>query len=208
MKLIYLHGFASGPGSKKAQWFAKRFAEQGLAVEIPDLAAGRFEDLTLTGQLAVIDRCAGGAGVGLIGSSLGGYLAALYAARHANVERVCLMAPGFGFASRWPVKLGEEKLKAWRETGTLPFYHYGEGRDRLLKYNLIEDGLRYEEYPEVRQPCLIFHGEHDDTVPAEWSREFAKGKQNVELHVVDSDHELLNVLDPMWERIYPFFTRS
>jgi hypothetical protein len=68
-KVIYLHGFASGPGSKKAQYFKDRFAEVDLPVLIPDLAAGNFEKLTISGQLRVIKDAAGQDPVTLIGSS-------------------------------------------------------------------------------------------------------------------------------------------
>lgn len=203
-RTIYLHGFASGPGSRKAQYFAARFAEAGHQLLIPDLAEGDFENLTLTGQLAVIERLAADAPVNLIGSSLGGYLAALYAARHPEAERIVLMAPGFGFARRWPVRLGEEMLARWQSTGVLPFFHYGENAERLLRYTLIEDGCRYEDYPAVTQPCLIYHGVNDDVVPLTWSREFAAGKPNVSLQEFDSDHELLNVLEPMWTGVSAF----
>ncbi len=72
-RVIYLHGFASGPGSRKAQLFLRRFAERGVSLEIPDLAAGDFEHLTISGQLAVIETVARGEAVSLMGSSLGGY---------------------------------------------------------------------------------------------------------------------------------------
>jgi pimeloyl-ACP methyl ester carboxylesterase len=202
--IIYLHGFASSPASKKAQFFARRFRELGIAMAIPDLAEGRFSSLTITGQLGVIEKEAAGRRVSLMGSSLGGYLAALYAARHAEVDRVVLLAPGFGFARRWPKSLGEEKMRQWETTGVLPFHHYGENREMNLGYDLIRDGLLYETYPAVTQPCLIFHGRNDEVVPAAWSSEFAEGKPNVELHVEDSDHELLNILDPMWQRVSGF----
>ena len=48
MKYIYLHGFASGPGSTKARFFRDRFAEAGRELRVPDLAAGDFEHLTIT----------------------------------------------------------------------------------------------------------------------------------------------------------------
>src|SRR6266849_1150851 len=99
--VLYLHGFASGPSSSKARYFREKLEACGLRVEIPDLAAGDFEHLTITGQLAVIERCAKGQPICLSGSSLGGYLAALYAARHPEVERVILFAPAFHFAHRW-----------------------------------------------------------------------------------------------------------
>src|SRR5262249_28124749 len=97
-----------------------------------------------------------------------------------------------------------EKLAEWQRTGYLSMYHYGENAERQLSYDLIRDGLGYEDYPDVRQPCLIFHGQRDDVVPVQWSLEFAAGRPNVELHVVDSDHELIDVLDRMWERVRAF----
>jgi len=54
-RIIYLHGFASGPGSKKARYFTERLAECGVALEVPDLAEEDFENLTITGQLQVVD---------------------------------------------------------------------------------------------------------------------------------------------------------
>src|SRR5579864_423003 len=97
-RIVYLHGFASGPSSSKAGYFRQRLEGEGFSVAVPDLSEGNFEGLTLSGQLRVIDAAAGGENVALIGSSMGGYLAALYAARHADVERLVLLAPAFGFA--------------------------------------------------------------------------------------------------------------
>ena len=196
--MIYLHGFSSGPGSQKAQYFRRRFAECGVRLEIPALDGGDFEHLTISGQLEVIERTAAGQAVTLIGSSMGGYLAALYAARHAEVERLVLMAPAFGFLRRWGSN------QEWRRAGFLEVYHYGEKRQRRLSYGLIEDAARYEDYPAVAQPALIFHGSHDDAVPVEASREFARGKANVRLEVMDSGHELLDVLDAMWDETRRF----
>ena len=99
-RILYLHGFASSPASSKARFFAARLRAAGARVEIPDLAAGDFEHLTITGQLRVIEQAAAGEPVALMGSSLGGYLASLYAARHPEVSRVILLAPAFQFARR------------------------------------------------------------------------------------------------------------
>jgi pimeloyl-ACP methyl ester carboxylesterase len=198
MKIIYLHGFASGPGSSKAQYFRRRFEETGRAMEIPDLAEGNFEGLTLGGQLRAIDRAAAGEEAWLLGSSMGGYLAALYAARHANVRKLTLMAPAFGFARRWRAMLGEEKAAEWRRSGWLPVYHYGEKREARVGYRLLEEAEQYEDYPAVSQPTLVFHGRNDDVVPVALSEEFARRNPQVDLRVVDSGHELLDVLEEMW----------
>lgn len=197
-RIIYLHGFASGPSSKKARFFRERFAELGIGIEIPDLAEGDFEHLTLTGQLTVIERTARGEPAALIGSSMGGYLAALYSARHPEVEKLVLMAPAFSFAARWPETLGESKMEDWRRTGVLEVFHYSEGRTMRLGYQLIDDGAKYEPYPNVIQPTLIFHGKSDTAVPPGYSSTFAEQHPQAKLHLMNSDHELLNVLDDMW----------
>jgi len=176
----------------------------GIGLEVPDLAGGHFERLTITGQLQVIERTARGEPVSLIGSSMGGYLAALYAARHPEVDRLVLLAPAFSFLTRWPEELGPSKMEEWRQRGTLQVYHYGEKREAALGYQLITDAEQYEDYPEFQQPVLIFHGKHDSVVPAEFSVEFSRRHPRTELHLLESDHQLLNVLDDIWMESDPF----
>lgn len=198
-RILYLHGFASGPGSKKGRYFAERLP----GLEIPDLASGGFEHLTITGQLAVLDRAARDDHVALIGSSLGGYLAALHAARSPRVERLVLLAPAFGFARRWA-----ETADDWKRAGYREFYHYGQQRLARVGYQLLEDALQYQDFPDFPQPALVFHGRLDDTVPVEYSIRYAQNRPNVELSVLDSDHELMDVLDEIWKQSGGFLTRS
>jgi pimeloyl-ACP methyl ester carboxylesterase len=196
-RILYLHGFASSPLSGKARFFAGRLSAAGAQVDIPDLAAGDFEHLTISGQLRVIERAAAGDPVALIGSSMGAYLAALYAARHPEVCRLVLLAPAFGFARRWPERMGAAAVAAWRATGGVEVFHYGENRQRRLSCALLEDGSAYEDYPDFRQPALIFHGAQDDVVPVRYSEEFAATRPNTRLEILDSGHQLLNVLEYM-----------
>jgi hypothetical protein len=203
-RILYLHGFASSPGSSKARFFAERLGRAGAAIEVLDLADGDFEHLTITKQLRLMERVAGGEPVALMGSSLGGYLAALYAARHPEVERVVLLAPAFGFARRWAERMGANAMAAWRATGTMEVFHYGENRSRRLSHALLDDGLKYEDYPDFRQPALIFHGEQDDVVPARYSAEFAATHANARLKTLTSGHELHNVLEYMAPRVTGF----
>lgn len=204
-RILYLHGFASGPSSSKARYFRERLESAGIPVEIPDLADGDFEHLTLTGQLGVIERCAAGGPVSLAGSSMGGYLAALYAARHPEVARVVLLAPAFDFARRWAEFLGPDQVGEWQRTGAMDIFHYGENRNRKLSYRLLEDAAQYEPFPGFRKPALIFHGAHDDVVPAGYSQQFAAAHPNARLEVLNSGHELLDVLDYMGPKVVDFF---
>jgi hypothetical protein len=202
-RFIYLHGFASGPSSRKARFFAERFAELGIGLEIPDLAQGDFAQLTITGQLGVLERLAGDESVSLIGSSMGGYLAALYAQRHPDIPRLVLLAPAFRFVPRWVERLGPE-AEQWRRTGAMQVFHYGENRNCALSYKLLEDAVDYPDFPDFRQPALIFHGVHDDVVPPAFSEEFAATHPNAHLEILDSGHELINVLDYMARKVLPF----
>jgi uncharacterized protein len=204
-RILYLHGFASGPSSSKARYFRECLEAAGMRVEIPDLAAGDFEHLTLSGQLRVIEGLAAGEAVSLAGSSMGGYLAALYSARHPEVARVVLLAPAFDFPRRWAERLGPVAVSDWQRTGAMEVFHYGEHRNRKLSYRLMEDAAQYEAWPDFRQPALIFHGIHDEVVPASLSQQFASDHPNACLEVLDSGHELLNVLDYMAPRVVGFF---
>ena len=203
--VLYLHGFASSPGSSKARFFVERLRAAGAEVQVPDLAAGDFEHLTLTGQLQVMERAAGSGPVSLVGSSMGGYLAALYAARHPEVRRVVLLAPAFRFACNFAKTIGPEAVAAWKLAPSEVF-HYGDNRMRLLSYGLLEDAQAYEEFPGFQQPALIFHGAHDDVVPAGYSEQFAATHSNAQLEVLDSGHDLHNVLDYMAPKVCEFLT--
>ena len=205
--IVYLHGFASGPSSSKAQHFRAALTAAGAAVDVPDLTAGEFERLTISGQLSTLEQVACDRPVRLVGSSMGGYLAALFAARRPSVERLVLLAPAFSFARRWPEKLGAAEMDRWRKTDLLEVFHYAEGRNRVLRYGLMEDAARYEDFPEFRQPALIFHGRRDDIVPVEYSQAFAAGRSNVTLEVVDSGHDLLDVLEAIVPRAVAFLTQ-
>ena len=203
-RILYLHGFASGPSSSKARFFQERLEAAGASVQIPELDAGDFENLTISGQLSVIERAAAGRPVSLMGSSMGGYLAALYAARHPEVAKLVLFAPAFGFARRWGEALAGERMEEWRRTGGMEVFHYASNRVRTVGYRLVEDGAQYEDYPDFRQPALLFHGIHDDVVPARFSEEFASNHPNAHLELMDSDHQLLNVLESMMPKVSGF----
>jgi len=186
MRFVYIHGFASSPQSRKARAFEAALAEKGIGLEIPAMDEGDFEHLTILGQLALLERLIDEQPVRLIGSSMGGYLAALYASLHPELDRLVLMAPAFGFAPRWKTRVAED--------ADIEVYHYGDKTTRHVHYGLIEDAMRFPARPAFGQPALIFHGMNDDVVPVEYSREAAARQPNARLVELDSDHELLDVL--------------
>jgi pimeloyl-ACP methyl ester carboxylesterase len=198
MKFVYVHGFASSPQSRKAQQFRAALAARGVPVDIPAMDRGDFEHLTISGQLDVLEDAIRSQPVCLIGSSMGGYLASLYAAAHPEMARLVLLAPAFGFARRWDERIGAPK------PADFEVFHYCDNRLRRVHYGLIEDALRFPSAPDFTQPAWIFHGIHDDVVPIEYSRDFAAAHANVRLTELNSDHELLNVLDQVVGEAVPF----
>jgi predicted esterase YcpF (UPF0227 family) len=49
--VIYLHGFASSPGSSKATRFGRELKQRGIPYDCPDLNEPAFETLTVTRML-------------------------------------------------------------------------------------------------------------------------------------------------------------
>jgi pimeloyl-ACP methyl ester carboxylesterase len=186
MRSIYIHGFASSPQSRKARAFQAAMALRGLELEIPAMDEGDFEHLTISAQLHLLEKTLNGEPACMIGSSMGGYLAALYASLHREIKRMVLMAPAFGFAPRWKEKVVEG--------ADIEVFHYGDNTTRRVHYGLIQDALHFPDTPDFPQPALLFHGVHDDVVPVEYSRALAATHPNVRLAEMNSDHELLDVL--------------
>ncbi len=226
MRIVYLHGFASGPRSSKAQFFGHKFAELGVPFSAPELDEGDFQQLTLTRMVAVAEReieraldpnsgfGGGEAGeperkVVLFGSSLGGFLATVCAARYpALVDRLVLMAPALHFAQRWRARFSADELAQWKQDGFKPFYHYGLKEQSRLGYGFVEDAERYPDQPDFPQPALILHGKSDPVVPSSASEDFAARHGNIRLRLYPSGHELTDVLEPMWTEVAAFLGLS
>lgn len=205
-QIIYLHGFASSPASRKARFFAERFAEHGTEIRIPDLEENDFHHLSLSRMLSLVASLAASDRVSLIGSSLGGYLAALFAERFPEqVERVVLLAPAFQFATLWADYLGAEQMRDFESQGQLSVPHYGRGGTASIGWQLLQDARQYAGLPNVTASTLIYHGIHDDVVPIRVSREFAAlHPQTATLHEMNSGHELTDVLDQMGGPVVDF----
>lgn len=207
-EFIYLHGFASGPGSNKAKAFKKRFDELGISIHVPDLQQGDFENLTLTGQIelvqGIIDKKKDKS-FGLIGSSMGGYLASLIAQTRESVQALFLMAPGFNFLNRWRKKLDISKTT----DELIPVFHYRYNKEVRLNTYLFRDAETWESLPLDRKiPTFIVHGLHDETIDIEESRNFVREKSFCSLKELDSDHGLLSCIDSIIEDSLGFFNQQ
>src|SRR5690242_20786049 len=153
--ILYLHGCASGPGSSKGRALAERFAARGVPFERADLTPGEdgFERSTPLTVLAEVERLSAGLRPrAVMGSSLGGYLAALSSSRGTTTaERLVLLAPAFRLFERWRARLDPGAERLWRERG-LVFRHFATARDRRLGWAFMEDAATLPPFPEVKVP--------------------------------------------------------
>jgi len=161
--VICSHGLFSSKDSPKFVGMAEAIAGAGLVAVRYDHrgcggSAGRIEDTSVTGRLMDLQSVHDMAckdprvseAIGLMGSSMGGYISLLFAAHQPSVRAVCTLAT--------PYQLRGGRKERFQEPGSPPlketFY------EDLPKHNLSE------ALPRVKR-CLVLHGEKDELV-APW----------------------------------------
>lgn len=205
---LYLHGFASHAGSVKGVRLRGALAAYGVDLLLPDLNVPTFETMTYTAILAELDRIdrrESPEAWRVIGSSMGGYLAARWAElRPDRVERLALLCPGFDLTSRWPLFVGAEAFADWERTGSHRVADHS-GVLRALHWEFVEDSRRHPAWPAPDCPIALYHGILDDVVPVEFSRRYARLHPDVAYHELDDDHALLATFDDIAGSITEFF---
>ncbi|HEY9877335.1 MAG TPA: YqiA/YcfP family alpha/beta fold hydrolase [Leptolyngbyaceae cyanobacterium] len=211
-RYLYLHGFASGPLSMKAQTLRSHFQAQGLTLEVPDLNQGDFTHLTLSRQIEQVRNLIlkDESPIVLIGSSFGGLTSAWLAEQpdlQSRIEQLVLMAPAFRFLDQWLPRLGEDQHQRWQSEGLLSVYHYSEKRQIPLHYRFITDAQQYDD-TQIQHPIptLILHGRQDEVISIQASRDHASTRPWIKLIELESDHALGNVQDIIWQEIQQFLT--
>ena len=212
-RYAHLHGLSSGSRSRKGLWLAARFAAAGVPLALPELNVPSFAQLTLSGALAVLDDLDQPARAArsrwrLSGSSMGGYLAALWAAANPDrVERLVLLCPAFGLGDGLARRLGPDAVTRWRQEGSLSLAG-PDGQPASLHHQFLEDARRHPPFPMVCCPTLILHGLQDDVVPLQSSREYAATDPRVRLVELPDDHLLLRSLPRIGEELEGFYAGS
>jgi alpha-beta hydrolase superfamily lysophospholipase len=210
--VIYLHGFASSPASSKALRFERELARHGVSYACPDFNLPSFEDLTVTRMLeqtrdAIL--AAPGDPVALIGSSLGAFVALHAAAQdhsagpgRPRVDRLLLLAPALD------LREGPQgaDVDQWRRTGRLRIFHHAWNEYRDVGFALYEDAARYDAFGlQLSLPILIFQGTRDDAVEPAMVQRWTRTRPNVDLRMVDDEHQLGASVDEIWKESEQFF---
>ncbi len=209
LRYAYLHGFGGSPRGTKATALAERFDALGLTLYRPELAVPSFEQQTITAALEAIDALVAreepGARWRFVGSSLGGFVGALWAARNPErVDRMVLLAPAFRLVERWPALMGPDAFAIWERSGAF-FFVAPEGEPRPVHWEFVCDARRYPAEPDVPCPTHIVHGRRDELVPIAQSRRYAAARPHVTLTELDADHEMHGAVDAVWSEVRGFF---
>lgn len=191
--VILCHGMESNKNSEKLIYLGRKLAEANVLALRFDFAylgesSGRFEDITYSGEVEDLkaafsllqDRQAGKTAI--LGSSMGGTVAVLFAATEPSVAALVTVAAPV-HPENFPKRvLNAARLQEWRERG-FTFYN-----GQRLNVTLLED-LESLNVPraarDVKCPVLILHGDADEVVPV---------KEAYELHECLSGTKRLSIL--------------
>lgn len=158
--LYYIHGYLSSPSSQKGTVFKEKL--NAIAIKYRDCEP---EDLVISDCLKrIADVIKEDNDVVLIGSSLGGFLAASTAVDNTNVKKLILLNP------------------AIIPPGTDLDQHEGLSRrilEEMLDKRLFEDKIKAE--------IIIIRATEDDLVPDSWVLEFARAQEATIMFLHD-DH--------------------
>ncbi len=199
--VVYCHGFASSPQSKKANLFRAPLEALGVRYYVPDLNQPSFERLTLTAMLETVDalmQTLDDRPTLIIGSSMGGLVALHYCDRYRQgsaqkVKKAVLLAPAFDFIANRDRSEGSGWEERWRSAGAWEFFNYATGQPERVHYGLVEDIKRYDSWGvQLDIPVLIYHGKRDDVVDLAQSERYHREHDNVTLALLESDHQLLD----------------
>ena len=78
-----------------------------------------------------------------------------------------------------------------------------------IHYELYEDARRYDAMgANVTMPILVFQGRRDTTVDPATVEAWSRRRPNVDLHMLDDDHQLTASLSYIWETLAAFLELS
>lgn len=210
--VIYLHGFASSSHSGKAIYLGQRLRANGADFQAPDLNLPDFSTLTITRMLEQTRVLLEAAKepVTLIGSSLGAFLAVNAAVKWpGQVAKLVLMSPALDFGDQGLKGPSGADLAAWKRAGQLNVFHFGYGRIMPVHYELYEDARLYDAMnADLPMPVLVFQGRQDAAVDPTTVESWARRRPNVELHLLDDEHQLTASLPYIWETLAAFLARE
>jgi len=171
--LYYIHGYQSSPNSTKGQLFKEKL--NAKAIQYRDC---KPEDLIISDCLKrIANEIKDDDNVVLIGSSLGGFLAASIALEHSNVKKLILLNP-----ATIPPSMDVDTI---------------QGMPRRILSEMKNHRL-FEE--KINAEITILMGTEDDVIPYSWIFEFAM-PQEATVRFLHDDHSFTRSIDKLPEII-------
>jgi pimeloyl-ACP methyl ester carboxylesterase len=200
--VILCHGMDSNKDSEKLVSLSRGLAICGFLTLRFDFAyvgesSEKFEDITYSGEvedlraacLFMRDHYSGD--IGILGSSMGGTVALLFAAEDPGIAALVTIAAPI-HPEAFPRRvLSGDALRKWRERG---FTFYNGQRLNLALLVDLETINVVESARKIACPVLIIHGDSDEVVPVEEAHELngcISGKKKL-LILKGTDHRLSN----------------
>mmetsp|Transcript_35242 Transcript_35242/g.55053 ORF Transcript_35242/g.55053 Transcript_35242/m.55053 type:complete len:135 (-) Transcript_35242:195-599(-) len=117
----------------------------------------------------------------LVGSSLGGYLAARWAELNPDaVESMVLLCPAYDFPKILAKHIGKENFKKWQLQGSFQFPDC-TGEPIPVHWGLMEDSQTHCLRPSIQVRTLVIHGSDDEVVSLSSSQQIVKDNPHVRL---------------------------
>ncbi len=177
--VILCHGMESSKESLKLLHLGESLSRAGYTVLRFDFtgageSTGDFESITCTRQVEDLEAAhgllkeRGVARVGVIGSSMGGTTALVYAGAAEGVAALATLAAPFNPRELLERDFPPEAVALWRARGFMEF------NGRRLTTDFLEDALTIDVAGAVARitcPVLVIQGGADPTVPVEQARQ-------------------------------------
>ena len=177
--VILCHGMESSKNSEKLVHVAEALAERGLLALRFDFSyagesSGKFEDITYSGEVddlraaynLVQSRAPGK--IAILGSSMGGTVALLFAANQPAVTTLVTVAAPV-HPEQFPARrLTPKQIDEWRARGFTLYY------GQRLNVSLLHDLENIDVVATAARiacPVLIIHGDADEVVPVNEAHE-------------------------------------
>ncbi|MEO6833779.1 MAG: alpha/beta fold hydrolase [Chitinophagaceae bacterium] len=132
--------------------------------------------------------------IGLIGHSLGGGIAILYAAEDARIKALTTWAAIAQCQTPWAT-WPESRIEKWKETGVDYILNSRTNQEMPLHYRLYENFQKNQQRLDIfaaisalEIPVLICHGTNDASVPFVSAEALLHAQPNAALFAVQSDH--------------------
>lgn len=189
MSHLYLHGFASSPHGRKARVLSGWLRESGIEVSTPDLNLPDFERLTISAMVAHAESLLR-PGMVVWGSSLGGYLATVLAARNpTRVRALVLLAPAVDFPTAFPDRFEAEAVRL-RAGGTIRVMHHGTKREHDFTGALLDDCPRWPSLLTISCPALVLAASRDAVLDTPTIARWAARQPHTTYEALETDHEM------------------